>query len=602
MNAPSPLCRRASALLVLVSGALGGCSLLGLFDLPPAERCTTNGDCRALISLDGADPCAGFACLSGACLPVAYRDLDGDGFSPEGCAPPPPIDGRGGASGDCNDDDATTYPQAVEVCDLRDNDCDGRPDQGALELVDPLVVQAASSAARVPGFVAAASARSVGTGIVWVDRMLAAGAGPAHATVYMGAIDGPARIDGVSTATTGLDAVAMALAPYPGIERFAGLVVSTSGGCAPLQNGPGGALRLLSLPDPIDALDVDLLTQRCADGDVFDAAVHASIAVDSRADGPVGAIAYLRQRVREQLGDRSCVDVGATEQREIALYTFRFGRTQRVDAPGDLECGRMPVADGGTAPRISACREAEVPMPAVYQATYADGCVCRGEGFGMFAESTAIDIELEPIVVGSTVGDDAIALAPISGVGFLAAWPVVGGALELRRIVASRGSEASPTIDGAAIATLPATAGPWSSARLIVLDGSPSIVFLVAARGCATDRRIVLVRGELDGGSLVLGQETILAGAEASASYVTRHDDGVLAAWLEGDRLAGTRVARDGTLREDRLALTPDRVSIGSAAAIVGEDGTASMALAVLSSEDPVWTPGVSIARLGCGP
>ena len=48
-------------------------------------------------------------------------DADGDGFSPEAeCGP----------RRDCNDDRADVYPGAYEILDGRDNDCDGRVDDG----------------------------------------------------------------------------------------------------------------------------------------------------------------------------------------------------------------------------------------------------------------------------------------------------------------------------------------------------------------------------------------------------------------------------------------------------------------------------------------
>ena len=68
------------------------------------------------------------AILLPACLPEfpaqvfvedPTHDADGDGFTE--------IDG------DCDDDSALVYPGAVEVCDDRDNDCDGRSD----EITDP---------------------------------------------------------------------------------------------------------------------------------------------------------------------------------------------------------------------------------------------------------------------------------------------------------------------------------------------------------------------------------------------------------------------------------------------------------------------------------
>ncbi|PJA47442.1 hypothetical protein CO172_01435 [Candidatus Uhrbacteria bacterium CG_4_9_14_3_um_filter_36_7] len=49
--------------------------------------------------------------------PVPPADYDGDGYSVE--------------RGDCDDSDAATYPGATEVCDSKDNDCDGSIDNGA---------------------------------------------------------------------------------------------------------------------------------------------------------------------------------------------------------------------------------------------------------------------------------------------------------------------------------------------------------------------------------------------------------------------------------------------------------------------------------------
>ncbi len=51
--------------------------------------------------------------------PTPEIDLDKDGFSI--------------ASGDCDDGDPEVHPEAVEVCDARDNDCDGSIDEDVLE-------------------------------------------------------------------------------------------------------------------------------------------------------------------------------------------------------------------------------------------------------------------------------------------------------------------------------------------------------------------------------------------------------------------------------------------------------------------------------------
>jgi hypothetical protein len=61
-----------------------------------------------------------------------YRDADGDGYgdasnSVENCSLP---SGYVINSGDCDDNDANVYPGAPELCDGKDNDCDGQIDEG----------------------------------------------------------------------------------------------------------------------------------------------------------------------------------------------------------------------------------------------------------------------------------------------------------------------------------------------------------------------------------------------------------------------------------------------------------------------------------------
>ncbi|MEO6668146.1 MAG: MopE-related protein [Ferruginibacter sp.] len=62
-----------------------------------------------------------------------YRDLDGDGFgdaanSQVGCSAP---SGYVSNDDDCDDTDNTVFPNAPELCDGKDNDCDGTIDDGA---------------------------------------------------------------------------------------------------------------------------------------------------------------------------------------------------------------------------------------------------------------------------------------------------------------------------------------------------------------------------------------------------------------------------------------------------------------------------------------
>ena len=68
--------------------------------------------------------------------PTFYEDLDTDGIgssvSQLACLQP---SGFVSTTGDCNDSDNTVYPGAPEVCDLKDNTCDGLVDDN-----DPLIV------------------------------------------------------------------------------------------------------------------------------------------------------------------------------------------------------------------------------------------------------------------------------------------------------------------------------------------------------------------------------------------------------------------------------------------------------------------------------
>ncbi|MFM7199598.1 MAG: MopE-related protein [Myxococcota bacterium] len=63
-----------------------------------------------------------------------YRDADGDGFGSTealyACGLTP---GFAAQSGDCNDADAAVSPAAAEVCDSKDNNCDGASDEGVTQ-------------------------------------------------------------------------------------------------------------------------------------------------------------------------------------------------------------------------------------------------------------------------------------------------------------------------------------------------------------------------------------------------------------------------------------------------------------------------------------
>ncbi len=81
---------------------------------------------------DGKDNDCDGTIDDGAGQAFFYLDADGDGFgdpniSVQGCNPP---SGYVGNDDDCDDNDNTVYPNAPELCDGKDNDCDGTTDEG----------------------------------------------------------------------------------------------------------------------------------------------------------------------------------------------------------------------------------------------------------------------------------------------------------------------------------------------------------------------------------------------------------------------------------------------------------------------------------------
>jgi hypothetical protein len=66
---------------------------------------------------------------------VLCEDKDGDGHGIQGAAThtgcTPNLKGFGACDGDCNDNDATVHPGATEVCNNKDDNCDGKIDEDA---------------------------------------------------------------------------------------------------------------------------------------------------------------------------------------------------------------------------------------------------------------------------------------------------------------------------------------------------------------------------------------------------------------------------------------------------------------------------------------
>ena len=125
-------------------------------DCDDANPCTEDRNDPAVgcyfVPLDGA-PCddgdvctAQDHCRDGACMGVPFNCDDGDPCTRDSCDPHvgcvhvydpncggcPDYDGDGfpGCQGDCDDTDPTVHPGAPELCDGRDNNCNGRVDEG----------------------------------------------------------------------------------------------------------------------------------------------------------------------------------------------------------------------------------------------------------------------------------------------------------------------------------------------------------------------------------------------------------------------------------------------------------------------------------------
>ncbi|MBN2495717.1 MAG: hypothetical protein JXR96_14080 [Deltaproteobacteria bacterium] len=82
----------------------------------------TDEGCPACRS--DADCAPGESCIDGLCAAIC-SDSDGDGYQAESC---------GGA--DCDDADSAVYPGAPELCNGRDDDCDGAIDEGCAECTE----------------------------------------------------------------------------------------------------------------------------------------------------------------------------------------------------------------------------------------------------------------------------------------------------------------------------------------------------------------------------------------------------------------------------------------------------------------------------------
>ncbi len=97
---------------------------------PTVAACCRTGT-RANERLCGRSPGRDLPTTDG--LELCYRDVDGDDYPGDTvvgsddlqCSDP----GTGGAATDCADDNAQVSPTMTEICNGRDDDCDGRVDE-----------------------------------------------------------------------------------------------------------------------------------------------------------------------------------------------------------------------------------------------------------------------------------------------------------------------------------------------------------------------------------------------------------------------------------------------------------------------------------------
>lgn len=118
---------------------VGVLSLLGCDSLT-IDQGTVNTDEPAAFKCDNDDDClSSYKCMQvvgesykvctsfGSGLNCEQYNRDGDLYLTDEVTPP---DGCFGLRGDCDDNDPNTYPGAPEICDGKDNNCDGEIDEG----------------------------------------------------------------------------------------------------------------------------------------------------------------------------------------------------------------------------------------------------------------------------------------------------------------------------------------------------------------------------------------------------------------------------------------------------------------------------------------
>ncbi len=130
----------------LIAGTLStGCSLLGLDEVKPTP-CASVGErdlsaahalCARELSDIPLESCEAAVCAAQVdgelfCV-IGTPDADGDGIGDGACID----EGSSDRPRDCDDDDPDVGEGRAELCDGKDNDCDGRVDEGVLVAGEP---------------------------------------------------------------------------------------------------------------------------------------------------------------------------------------------------------------------------------------------------------------------------------------------------------------------------------------------------------------------------------------------------------------------------------------------------------------------------------
>ncbi|MBK7402793.1 MAG: putative metal-binding motif-containing protein [Myxococcales bacterium] len=155
---PQGNCRKATTTDAGVDGATDGTSdgatdaatdgpLDGASDAPKdGPTCIADGDCDDGVFCNGAERCVAGACVAaveGPCVSHVGCVIDGCSESTKKCTHTPDpgkaidFDKDGYVSAecggpDCDDKDPNVFPGAPELCDGKDNNCDGKIDNGAV--------------------------------------------------------------------------------------------------------------------------------------------------------------------------------------------------------------------------------------------------------------------------------------------------------------------------------------------------------------------------------------------------------------------------------------------------------------------------------------